>query len=95
MPKRDVYIEKMKSQLDELNVHIAELEEKAKRVKDHTHSTYETQINKMKPMAEAITSTLHQVKSAGEDRLTHLAEESDKVYKAFLHSYHYFKSQIK
>ena len=95
MPKRDEYIAKMKTQLDELNSHIEELENKARHLKDEALVKYEKQINGIKSLAESTKASMKERKSASEDRWEHLAAEGDKVHKAFVHSYNYFKSQLK
>ena len=95
MSKRDEYIAKMKDQLDELNELIDELEGKARNLKDETLVKYEKEINGLKSMADSAKASLNELKSSGEDRWEHLVDESDKIHKAFVHSYNYFKSQLK
>jgi predicted nucleic acid-binding Zn-ribbon protein len=95
MSKRDEYIEKMKKQLDELNSYIDELEDKAQHLKDETLVKYEKQISGLKELSNTARESLQEFKAAGEERWEHIAAEGDKVHKAFIHSYNYFKSQLK
>ena len=48
----------------------------------------------MKEHSQAAVMKLNELKSAGEEKWDELIAEGDKVYKAFVHSVNYFKSQI-
>ena len=85
MSKRDEYVAKLKDQLDELNALIDELEGKASHLKDETLAKYEKEISGLKKLAESGRESLKELKAAG----------GDKNHKAFVHSYNYFKSQLK
>jgi hypothetical protein len=94
MSKRDEYVEMMKKQLDELNVQIGELEAKAQAGQEGLKKEYEEQLANMKEHSQAAVMKLNELKSAGEEKWDELIAEGDKVYKAFVHSVNYFKSQI-
>jgi len=95
MSKRDEYIEKMKDQLDELNELIDEMEGKTRNLKDETLVKYEKEINELRALLKSGKESLKDLKTASEDHWERLTAEGDKVYKAFVHSYNYFKSQLK
>ncbi len=48
----------------------------------------------LREMAEPATQKLQELKSAGEAQWDSASAEADKVYKAFVHSFNYFKSQL-
>ena len=95
MSRRDEYIAKMKEQLDHLNAQLGELEEKADAATQDAKHKYEEQMAEMRQMAKSGQQKLEELKSAGEDQWERLVAEGGKVYKAFIHSYNYFKSQLK
>ena len=94
MSKRDEYIEMMKKQLDDLNVQIGELEAKAKAGGEGLKKEYEEQLANLKEHSAAAMMKLNELKGAGEEKWDDLIAEGDKVYKAFVHSVNYFKSQL-
>lgn len=94
MTKRDEYIQKMKSQLDALNATMQEVEAKAKDAKEEARDKYREEVAKLQHQSKVAVAKLADLKSAGEDRWEAMVAEMDKVRDAFVHSFHYFKSQI-
>jgi hypothetical protein len=95
MSKRDEYIEKMKQQLDELNDQLGKLELKAQAANEELHAKYSEQMDDLRKMSSAAQQKMDEIRQAGEDRWESLVEEAEKVHKAFVHSFNYFKSQLK
>jgi ATP/maltotriose-dependent transcriptional regulator MalT len=94
MSKRDEYIAKMKQQLDELNTQLGELESKAKAGQKELGKKYDEQVTHLRELSLASRKKLDEVMEAGEDKWEALVAEGEKVHKAFVHSVHYFKSQL-
>jgi chromosome segregation ATPase len=94
MTKRDEYIQKMKSQLDALNATMDEVEAKAKDAKDEARAKYREEVARLRNQSKLAAAKLEDLKSAGEDRWQAMVAEMDKTRDAFVHSFHYFKSQI-
>ena len=94
MSKRDEYVAKMKQQLDDLNTQIGDLEAKAKAGQEELHKEYDEQLAKLKQQSQVALQKLNELKGAGEEKWDELIAEGDKVYKAFVHSVNYFKSQV-
>ena len=94
MSKRDEYVAKMKQQLDDLNAQIGDLEAKAKAGQEELHKEYDEQLAKLKQQSQVALQKLNELKGAGEEKWDELIAEGDKVYKAFVHSVNYFKSQV-
>jgi hypothetical protein len=94
MTKRDDYIQKMKRQLDALNATMDELATKAKDAKEEVRAKYNTEVASLRQQSKAAAAKLEDLKSAGEDRWEAMVSEMDKLRDAFVHSFHYFKSQI-
>jgi membrane-bound lytic murein transglycosylase B len=95
MQNKDTYIAKMKLQLDELEVKMNALEAKAKDAKDAAHDKYVEEIAKMRAQSKIAKAKLDTLVDASEDKWDDLVVEMEKVRDAFVHSFNYFKSQLK
>ena len=95
MSRRDEFIEKLKHQLDVLNKQIDELEVKAGEVSGEARQKYEEQMAQLRQSSQPAREKLAELKVAGEGQWEALSDEAEKVYKAFVHSVNYFKSQLK
>lgn len=95
MLNRDEYIEKMKNQLDELNAQLKEWEGKAESAQEDFREKHADQIAALREHYVATLTKLNELKAAGEDKWEALVAEGEKVHKAFVHSFNYFKSQLK
>lgn len=95
MPTRDEVIEKLKAQLDTLNAKMDELEAKADEASGEAKAEYEKRMQHLKEMAQPARDKLDELRSAGEGQWDRLSAEADKYYKALVHSFNYFKSQVK
>ncbi|HEY8024443.1 MAG TPA: hypothetical protein VIF60_07755 [Burkholderiaceae bacterium] len=94
MSQRDEYIAKMKLQLDEINLSIAEFEAKAHAARKDAETTYQEGLAKLRLESKLALDKLEELKAAGEGTWDKLVIETDKLRDAFVHSYHYFKSHF-
>ena len=94
MSKRDVYIEKMKQQLDELNAKMSKLEAKAQEAKDDAREKYKEEMSKLRQQSKLAVAKLDELTAAGEDTWETLVAEMEKIRDALIHSFNYFKSQL-
>lgn len=94
MGKRDEYVKKMKLQLDELNATMAKLEAKAQEAKEDARDKYKEEMRKLRHQSKLAAAKLDQLQAAGEDTWETMVAETEKVRDAFVHSFHYFKSQL-
>ena len=94
MTTKNAYIEKMKSQLDELNANMNQLEAKAKEAKADARDAYLEEMRKLRHQSRLAGAKLDELKAAGEDTWKTMTTEMDKVREAFVHSFNYFKSQV-
>jgi predicted nucleic acid-binding Zn-ribbon protein len=94
MSKRDEYVEKMKSQLDDMNVQLDKLAEKSKNAKEEMQAKYKQEMADLRAQSSQARAKLDELKAAGEDSWDSMVAEMDKVGDAFKHSYNYFKSQF-
>jgi len=92
--KRDEYVKKMKLQLDELNATMAKLEAKAQEAKEDARDKYKEEMRKLRHQSKLAAAKLDQLQAAGEDTWETMVAETEKVRDAFVHSFHYFKSQL-
>ena len=95
MSKKDEYIGKMKQQLDALNAQLKELEIKGEAAQAEFLEKHSEQITQLREHYVAGLAKMDEIKSAGEDKWESLVTEGDKIHKAFVHSFNYFKSQLK
>ena len=95
MSKRDEVIEKLKQQLDFANSKLDELEVKAGQVSGEARQKYEQQMVHLREMSQPARDKLDALMAAGENQWDSLSAEADKIYKALVHSFNYFKSQVK
>ena len=95
MTKRAEYTTKMKLQLDELNAKMDLLEAKAKEARQDAREKYKAEMVKLRHQSELAHAKLLEFTAAGEDSWEKMVAEMDKVRAAFVHSFSYFKSQVK
>lgn len=94
MTTRDVYIEKMKAELDGMNARMDALQAKAKDARDDARDKYREEMKKLRQQSDLAVAKLDELKAAGEDSWDRMVAEMEKVRDAFTHSFHYFKSQL-
>jgi len=94
MSTRDVYIEKMKKQLDELNAKMSKLETKTQNAKDDARAKYKEDMSKLRKQSKVAVAKLEEIQAVGEDKWESMVTEMDKVLDAFKHSFNYFRSQL-
>lgn len=93
--KRDQYVAKTKHQLDELNAQIDSVEAHAKKAKQNARKTYDKELTELRQQSAIAKTRLEDIKNSAEDKWEHLTVEMEKVRDALVHSYNYFKSQLK
>lgn len=94
MSTRDAYVEKMKTQLDELNAKMAQVEVKAKEAKADVRDKYKEEMAKLHQQSVLAIAKLEEMRLAGEGSWEKMTVEMEKMRDAFTHSFHYFKSQL-
>ena len=94
MTKQDVYIARMKSQLDELNADMTALELKAKEARADARDKYAEEMGKLREQSRLAGVQLDQMKAAAEGSWDQMVSEMEKLRNAFTSSFHYFKSQL-
>jgi prefoldin subunit 5 len=95
MSKREEFVEAMKRQLDEMNVQIDELEAKVKTEQEKFGAKYDEQMQHLRASSQAVTKKIDEIRAAGDERWEALVAEGEKIQKALVHSFNYFKSQLK
>lgn len=94
MTKQDVYVTKMKAQLDELNLEMQALELKAKEAKQEVKEKYAEQMDKVREQSKLATAKLDELTAAAESSWHKMVADMEKLRNAFTSSFHYFKSQV-
>jgi hypothetical protein len=94
MSKKDGYINKMKAQLDELNLKMESLEAAANEAKADARAKYKEEMGKLRHQSKLAVAKLDEVVAAGEGKWEAMTTEMESIRDAFVHSFHYFKSQV-
>ena len=94
MTKRDEYVAKMKSQLDDLNAQLDKLAAKSEGAKKDIQAKYKQEMADLRAQSSQASAKLDELKNAGEDAWENMVAEVDKIGDALKHSYNYFKSQF-
>ena len=95
MSTKDVYIAKIKLQLDELNDSMNQLEAKTNEAKVEAREKYKQEMVNLRHQSTLAVAKLEEVRSTTEEKWESLVTEMEKVRDAFKHSFSYFKSQVK
>lgn len=95
MSNRDVYIAKMKLQLDELNIQMGKAEARAKEAREDVRDKYKEEMAKLRAQSQLAVAKLEELQTAGETSWDSMVTEMEKIRDAFTHSFSYFKSQVK
>jgi DUF4097 and DUF4098 domain-containing protein YvlB len=95
MSNRDIYVAKMKLQLDELNVQMGKAEARAKEAREDIRDKYKVEMAKLHAQSQLAVAKLEELQAAGETTWEAMVAEMEKVRDAFTHSFSYFKSQVK
>ncbi len=94
MASRDEYIEKIKTQLDEWNDEIGELEAKFDAASDATRKKLAPHLEKVRQARDTAISKLAEIKASGEVKWDSFEADVEHVWKTFRQSVNYFKSQL-
>jgi predicted nucleic acid-binding Zn-ribbon protein len=94
MTKRDEYVAKMKSQLDDMNTQLDKLAAKSKSATEEMQAKYKQEMADLRAQSGKANAKLDDMRKAGEDAWENMIAEMDKIGDAFKHSYNYFKSQF-
>ncbi len=94
MTTRDVYITKMKLQLDELNLQMGKLELRAQEAREDVRDKYKAEMAKLHDQSELAKAKLADMQASTESAWDGMVTEMDKIRDAFVHSFSYFKSQL-
>ncbi len=94
MTTRDTYINKMKLQLDELNLQMDKLEAKAQEAREDVRDKYRVEMAKVHVQSKLAMAKLEELQASGESTWDAMVAETEKIREAFVHSFRYFKSQV-
>ena len=94
MSAHDTYIATMKQQLDDLNAQMTKLDAKAKEAKQEARAKYQEETAKLRKQSDLAVAKFDELKAAGESTWDTMVTEMEKLRDAWLHSFHYFKSQV-
>ena len=95
MSTREEYTAKIKLQLDEFNTKIDELQARTNEKKAEARVKYEAEMAKLREQSDLAVAKLEELKAAGGDSWEKMVAEMEKIRDAFIHSFSYFKSQVK
>jgi ElaB/YqjD/DUF883 family membrane-anchored ribosome-binding protein len=82
MTARDVYVKKLKEQLDRWNADIAKLEAKAKQPLAGMKEAYDKQLKELRERRNLLQQQMADIQKAGDQAWDQLREGADKAWKA-------------
>jgi len=82
MTARDVYVKKLKEQLDRWNADISKLEAKAKQPLAGMKEAYDRQLKELRERRNLLQQQMADIQKAGDQAWDQLREGSDKAWKA-------------
>lgn len=91
---REDYSARIKTQLDEFNAQIDELEEKIKDAKEEARATYRIELAKLRLQSDQVAGTLEKVRAETYSNWDDMVHEVDKVRNAFSHAIKDFKAHL-
>ncbi|HEY8904786.1 MAG TPA: hypothetical protein VIM63_01990 [Rhodoferax sp.] len=94
MSTRDIYITKMKLQLDELNLQMSKLEARGQEAREDMRDKYKAEMAKLHAQSAVAKAKLADMQASSESTWDGMVAEMNKVRDAFVHSFSYFKSQV-
>lgn len=94
MTKKDEYVAKMKSKIDDLDAQLDALTAKSNSAKKELQAKYKQEMADLRAQSSEASAKLDEIMNAGEDVWENMVEEMEKIGDAFKHSYNYFKSQF-
>ncbi len=95
MTKRDEFIAKMKSRLDEWNLDVDKLEDKIRKVKAELKEIYQTQIDELRKKRREGDRKLEQIRTAGEGKWEHLKTEAENAWVVMKDALETFKTRYR
>jgi len=81
MTKREEYVDKMKTQLDQWNAEAARWEEKVKHAEADMKAEYERQLEAVRTRRDEAVYNLHQLQAASTEAWTDLMRGVDEAWK--------------
>jgi uncharacterized membrane protein len=89
MSQQDVYVARMKLQIDELNLELKTLESKAKEARRDVKLQYDEQMEKVRLQSRLASAKLDELSSAAEGSWDRMVADMEKLRNAFTSSFHY------
>ncbi len=94
MSKRDEYTQMLKNELDALNVKMDALDAKTQEAKEDARDAYKAEVAKLRHQSKLAVAKYEELKASSEDSWDKMVAETEKIRDSFVHSFHYFKSQV-
>ena len=94
MLSRIEYTERMRQELDALNMQLHKLELSALDMQEDARVRYNLEIDKVKFQSMLAKEKFENLLLSSETSWNNMVTETEKIRDAFVNSFHYFKSQI-
>jgi chromosome segregation ATPase len=92
---RKNFIDTLKGRLDDLDGHIARLEQKGKEFEGEARKEYEKRLQDLREKRRHVDRKIQELRAAGEEKWQALKDEAEHTWKALSNSFSYFKSHFK
>ncbi len=95
MSSRDEYLQKFKTQLDEWNNDIDELQARARQVQSDAQTQYHEQIKALQEMRDDALSRYNEMQNATVEAWDALAEGAEKTWQTWIDTFDNARSKFK
>ncbi len=92
---RREFIERLKSQLDDIDAQMAKFEKRADELEGEARKEYEKRLNDLREDRRNAQRRIDEARAAGEERWQEIKDEAEHAWKALGNSINYFKSHFK
>ncbi|WP_376694650.1 sll1863 family stress response protein [Wenzhouxiangella sp. EGI_FJ10305] len=92
---RKAFIERLKSNLDELDHKIEEFEGRTEEVSSKAREEYHERLAELRSRRKDLANKLDEVRAGGELQWNKLKREAEHTWDALQNSFNYFKSHFK
>ncbi|MFA9274915.1 MAG: hypothetical protein ACEQSE_08580 [Candidatus Aquirickettsiella gammari] len=94
MQSRTEYLDRMRQELDALNMQLHQLELSAIDMQEDARLRYNLEVDKIKIQSVLAKEKFESLLLSSETSWNNMVTETEKIRDAFVNSFHYFKSQL-
>lgn len=94
MTAREVYVENMKLELDELNDQLSSFETKVTHTRREARERYAVELAKLRSHSQAAQQQWEELQACSEASWHQWVSDMDRMRDAFIHAFHDFRARL-